>query len=86
MPAWSAPRALDAQGAIVGFRVDFANVVAGTYLGDPPDKLMGAAIPDWKVNPRDMPFVDACRRVVETGDPLAVDALAYAIAGPEGPA
>ncbi len=74
----------DAQGAIVSFRVDFANVVAGTYLGSPPEKLIGAPIPEWKINPRDMPFVDACRRVVETGDPWAIDALAYAIAGPEG--
>ena len=74
----------DAQGAIVGFRVDFTNVVAGTYLGGPPDKLMGAPIPEWKINPSDMPFLDACRRVVETGDPLSVDALAYAIAGPGG--
>jgi PAS domain S-box-containing protein len=74
----------DAQGAIVSFRVDFTNVVAGPYLGGPPEKLIGAPIPDWKINPRDMSFVDACRRVVETGDPLSVDALAYAIAGPEG--
>ena len=74
----------DAQGAIVSFRVDFANVAAGSYLGGPPDKLMGALVPDWQINPRDMPFADACRRVVETGDPCAVDALAYAIAGPEG--
>jgi PAS domain S-box-containing protein len=72
------------QGEIVGFRVDFANVVAGTYLGQPPDKLMGAPIPDWKINPRDMSFVDACRGVVETGDTWAIDALAYAISGPEG--
>ena len=74
----------DDQDVIVSFRVDFANVVAGTYLGGLPDKLMGAAIPDWRINPRDMPFLDACRRVVETGDPLSVDALAYMIAGPDG--
>ncbi len=74
----------DDQDVIVSFRVDFANVVAGTYLGGLPDTLMGKPIPDWKINPRDMPFLDACRRVVETGDPLSVDALAYAIAGPEG--
>jgi len=74
----------DDQGAIVGFRVDFANIVAGTYLGHPPDKLMGAPITDWKINPRDISFVDACRGVVETGEAWAVDALAYAISGPGG--
>ena len=74
----------DDLGAIVGFRVEFANVVAGAFLGGPPEKLMGGPIPEWRANPSDKSFVDACRGVVESGEAWAIDALAYEISGPEG--
>lgn len=65
--------------AIVDFRVDFANSVAGEFLGRPPDALIGALMPDWAPALRGTSFVDTCRAVVDTGDPCVDDSVAYAI-------
>jgi len=76
----------DEQGVIVDFRVDFANRAASAFLGRAPDTLIGALLPNWVPDLRGTPFVDACRRVVESGEAWTEDAVEYAIPGLDGDA
>jgi len=70
--------------AIVDFRVDFANSVAGEFLGHQPDALIGALMPDWAPSLRGKSFVETCRAVVDTGEPYVEDSVTYAIPHPGG--
>jgi PAS domain S-box-containing protein len=69
----------DDDDAIVDFRVDFANSVAGEFLGRPPDALIGALLPDWAPVLQGRSFVETCRTVVETGEPHVEGSVTYAI-------
>ena len=70
--------------AIVDFKVDFANSVAGEFLGRPPEKLIGALMPDWAPALRGTSFVDTCRDVVDSGEPCVDESVTYAIPHPGG--
>jgi PAS domain S-box-containing protein len=74
----------DEEGAIVNFKVDFANSTAGEFLGRGPDTLIGALMPDWAPDLCGKSFVDACREVVETGEPCTSDSVTYGVPRPEG--
>ncbi len=74
----------DEVGVIVDFKIEFANSVAGTFLGSTPDALIGALMPDWAPEVHGESFVEACRAVVETGEPCVEESVAYAIPQPAG--
>ena len=67
------------DGAITGFRVLFANQAAEQFMGRMPDTLTGAPVPDTMPYLGAVPFFDAFRRVVETGEAWAVDAIEFAV-------
>jgi PAS domain S-box-containing protein len=75
----------DEGGAIVDFKVDFANGVAGAFMSRTPDALMGALAsamtPDWAANLGQRSFLDLCCEVVETGEAWADDAVVFAVPG-----
>ena len=74
----------DQKGGIAGFNVDFANTVAGKSMGLAPDTLIGAPVPDWLPDLLGISFVDACREVVETGEPCIADSVPFVVPRPEG--
>ena len=74
----------DEEGAIAGFNVDFANSVAAKFLGQAPDALIGTPVPDWAPDLLGVSFVDACREVVETGEPCIADSVPFEIPRPDG--
>jgi hypothetical protein len=55
-----------ADGAIVDFRVDFANRAAGEFIGRAPETLMGAVLPERMMRLRDRWFFDVVREVVDS--------------------
>ena len=71
----------DDNGAIVDFRVDFANLASGAAVASESDTLISALIPDRVPDLRGTPFVDVCRGVVESGEAWSEDAAEYAVAG-----
>ena len=78
----------DDGSAIVDFRVDFANGLAGAFMSRTPDALMGALTsamtPDWAANLGRRSFLDVCREVVETGEAWADETVDFAIPGLAG--
>ena len=72
----------DEEGALVNFEVDFANNVAGAFLGQPAEALIGALMPDGMPPLHGMSFLDACREVVETGEGCAEEAPGHPVPGP----
>ena len=62
------------DGTITGFRIVFANRAASAFMGRMPDMLTGAPGPDTMPSMGVMPFFDAFRHVVETGETWAADA------------
>ena len=71
----------DEAGAIVDFRVDFANRAAGAFLGRAPDALIGALLPDWVPDLRGTPFVEACRGVLESGEARTENSVKFRLPG-----
>ena len=74
----------DAEGVIVGFKVEYANSVAGEFLGRAPGTLIGELMPDWAPDISGKSFVDACREVVETGEACTEESVTYAVPRREG--
>ena len=74
----------DDEARIAGFKVDFANSVAGNIMGCAPDSLIGMLVPDWLPDLLGVSFVDACREVVETGEPCIADSVPFGIPLPDG--
>ena len=71
--------------AIADFKVEFANGLAGSFMNQKPDTLMGALTsamtPDWAANLGKRSFLDVCREVVETGEAWADDDVEFAVPG-----
>jgi PAS domain S-box-containing protein len=76
--------ARDAQGAITAFRIDFANRAAGTFMRRGADTLIGSRLPEAMPDLGSTRFVEVCRRVVETGEGWAEDALEFTVPGRDG--
>lgn len=74
----------DDQGRIVDFHIDFANGVAGAFMGRAPDILIGALILESMPHVRGTRLFDVCRTVVETGEGWRADAVDDAVPGPDG--
>lgn len=74
----------DEKDAIVNFEVEFANSVAGAFVGQRPEALIGALMPDLMPSLHGMSFLDACREVVETGEVCTEDAPGHSVPGPDG--
>ncbi len=74
----------DDDGLIVDFKVEFANSVAGEFLGRAPDSLIGELMPEWAPVLTGESFLDACRTVVETGEPRTEESAAYTLTAREG--
>jgi PAS domain S-box-containing protein len=73
-----------ADGAIVDFRVDFANRAAGDFIGRAPETMMGAVLPERMMRLRDRWFFDVVREVVESSEALSEDGVAFVLPRPEG--
>ena len=69
----------DDQGAIKEFRIDFANRAAGEFIGQAPETLVGAPIPNGMMLLRDEPFRALVRDIVESGNEWCEDAVDFAL-------
>jgi PAS domain S-box-containing protein len=74
----------DAEGAIVDFRIEFANRAAGTFIGRTPETLIGAPIPDPIPDLRGGRYQDVFAQIIETGVPWAEDSVEFVVPGPDG--
>ena len=71
----------DAQGAIVDFRIVFANHAAAALSGRASEALTGFPVPDLMPDLRGRPYRDVFREVVETGAPWTEDSVEFIVAG-----
>ena len=78
----SAVRAGD--GTITGFRAVFANRAAEAFMGQMPNTLSGASMPDGMPYPGAEPFFETFRTVVETGETWAENSVESMVPGPDG--
>jgi PAS domain S-box-containing protein len=74
----------DSQAEISSFRVDFANLAAGEFLGLDAETLVGAVIPDEMMSLRARPFSELVRGVVERGREWCEDAVEFTLPDREG--
>ena len=65
------------DGAVVDFRVEYANAVAQRYAGLPREEYEGRLITEVFPNSRETGFLDMYRQVWETGEPIVEDEYPY---------
>jgi PAS domain S-box-containing protein len=65
------------DGAVVDFRVEYANAVALRYAGLPREEYEGRLITEVFPNARETGFLDMYRQVWETGEPIVEDEYPY---------
>ena len=74
----------DPAGAIVDFRVDFANRAAAAFMHLAQGAVIGELMPRQMPYLRGVRFIDAFREVVETGKGWTEDRVDYAVSSPGG--
>ena len=74
----------DTGGAVVDFRISFANRATGAFLGRAPETLVDGPIPDRMPDLRGRPYLEAFRELVETSGSCTADGVEFFVPVPDG--